>query len=489
MKKRLTNYRVRDDGGNLSISGRKDMKLRTAYEVRHCTKHFLDFDLKVLSEVCGKPCDETNRYIHLYEYFVGRGLKIQAAAVMDRLFEDLGADFEFPSPMYEDFFRIQSSFDYFGLFASADKTDVSKTIDTKIVLYLNHPYDTRKTLYGEVPMIDGLNYLDEYKIVSIWKNDGENFSFDYDLLRQTEYVLVHNRGVLFSDAILKLKSFGKKIVFLLDFNPFKVPVQHGAYHYYRALVPRIETLLNVADRVVVSSATLREQIGHDARSLHIGANLQLWTHPVNKEHHDKIRVACIVDEHRVHGIHHLRPVFNHLLEHYAEKIEIYIYALGLDGHELNIFDDLTIVRINAPSYEKWVEYLRAQNIDIVLLFSNNDAFSKSLSGYEMFEYALSNMTMVAANTGPYNGFIEHGVNGYLCGSHMNDWKKALDILITDEQKRIDLSNHAFKKVLDSYTVQHNAASWREILDSVKIEEKQKLEKHAFDTLHLHWKKM
>ena len=358
----------------------------------------------------------------------------------------------------------------------------------KFILYLNHPYDTRQTLYFETPMIDGLNYLDEYKIVSIWKNDGENFEFDYNLINQSDYILVHNRGALFSEAILKLKAYGKKILYLIDFNPFKMTTTHSAYHYYKALRPRVETILNIADKVITSSELLKEQIAPQAHTLKIGANLELWTQKVQKEQHKKIRIAYITDINHVDALRHLRVVFDYLKEKYAKKVEIHLYGLGLDGHELVTFDDLKIIRINAPSYAKWVEYLRTQSIDIALLSSNNDAFAKSLNGYELLEYSLSNIALIAANTTPYSDFIEHGKTGYLCGSDLNDWKKALDILIKDEKKRIAVSNNAFKKVIDNYTVQHNAASWREIIDSVATDTTDKIERQEFQALQLQWKK-
>ncbi len=365
---------------------------------------------------------------------------------------------------------------------------ISEDFKGKFILYLNHPYDTRRTLYFETPVIDGLNYLDEYKILSIWKNDGENFEFDYNLVKRSDYILVHNRGALFSEAILKLKAYGKKILYLLDFNPFKIVPTHSAYHYYKALRPRVETVLNIADRVITSSKLLKEQIAPHAHTLQIGANLELWIQKVQKENHNKIRIACIADYNHIDPLRHLRVVFNYLKEKYAKKVEIVLYGLGIDGFELAAFEDLTIVRINAPSYAKWVEYLRTQAIDIALLSSNNDAFSKSLNGYEMFEYALSNITLIAANTKPYNDFIEHGKTGYLCGSDLSDWKKALDTLIKDEKKRIELSNNAFEKVLQHYTVQHNAASWREVIDSLKVEKTASIQHQEFHSLELRWKK-
>lgn len=359
----------------------------------------------------------------------------------------------------------------------------------KFVLYVNHPYDIKKTVHRETPMIDGLNYLDEFKIVSIWKSDGENFEFDYDLVQKADHILVHNRGALFSEAIIKLKAYGKKIVFLLDFNPFVLPVHHNSYQYYKALLSRIESVMNIADKVLVPSSVLQQQLERFKPDLlATGVNLELWTKKIKKDEHEKIRIGCIVDENTLSSLQHLRPVLNYLNEKYTQQAEIIIYGIGIEGYELAAFDDFTLIRVNAPSYALWIEFLRSQAIDIILLSSNNDSFSKSLPDVELYEYALSNIALIAPNTKPFTNFIEHGKTGFLCGSDLGDWKKALDILISDETKRVDLSNAAFEKVLNNFTVQHNAASWRDHLQSIDTPETEKMERSLFESLSLKWKK-
>ncbi len=360
----------------------------------------------------------------------------------------------------------------------------------KLIAYLNHPYAVKKDAHHEQVVIDGLNYLDEYKIVSIWKNDGENFEFDYDIISKVDTIIVHNRGALFHEAVLKLKAFGKKIIFLLDYNPFAVPVKHPSYHYFHSLKGRMEAMLHLGDKIVVTSSTLQKQFdSYETELLEVGVNLELWTQKVKKEEHDKVRIAFIGNEHNIDALATMRPVMNYIKNNLGKKAELKIYGLDVESYKLYPYDDLDPIRVKAPSYHEWIKFLRQQSIDIILLSSTNDKFAKSFNGLEMFEYSLSNIALVGANVEPFNQFIEHGKNGYLCGSSFNDWKTAIDSLLNETQKMIDFSNNAFKKVLENFTVQHNAASWRNILDGVASSDNPiKIDRLEFEALQLKWKK-
>lgn len=109
----LTNYCIRDDENNLSLGRGKEVVLRSAFEYTYVMRHILDFDLQALSNVTRKICTNENRYKNLFEYYKKEKKYSYANAVLFNLYEELGADFEFPSQKYKIFFDIYSKYDPF----------------------------------------------------------------------------------------------------------------------------------------------------------------------------------------------------------------------------------------------------------------------------------------------------------------------------------------------------------------------------------------
>lgn len=114
LPEKLTNYRVRDDGENLSIKMTKPAILRSNFEAVYFLKHILNFDVGTLSSIIGTNCTQENKFIRMFEFYLLSGNYIAATSILQALYEDLGSKFEFPSAYYADFFSIYSSFDAFN---------------------------------------------------------------------------------------------------------------------------------------------------------------------------------------------------------------------------------------------------------------------------------------------------------------------------------------------------------------------------------------
>lgn len=112
---KLTCYRVRDDGNNLSVTLSSEQLLRASFEPLYYIPHILNFDNKIFSQALGLECNDENKYRYLFDFYK-RGNKIpEALAVLLTLYNQLERNFKFPSDLYKDFLKIYSSFDVFGI--------------------------------------------------------------------------------------------------------------------------------------------------------------------------------------------------------------------------------------------------------------------------------------------------------------------------------------------------------------------------------------
>ena len=116
LKEKLTCYRVRDDGNNLSINVNKNGQVRCLTEAIWFMQHICELDAKIISQAIDKPCDNKSKYKILFNYYLDNHNKAYATAVLLALYNKLGADFSFPSVLYQDFFEMYSNFDIFDHF-------------------------------------------------------------------------------------------------------------------------------------------------------------------------------------------------------------------------------------------------------------------------------------------------------------------------------------------------------------------------------------
>lgn len=128
LPERLTNYRVRDDGKNLSINMDEKSRKRSIFECVNFFKQITEFDSKTLSFVIDKDCSEENKLYNLFEYFYNNEKNIYASAVLLSIFEKLTQNCEIPSKEFSDFFKAYSHFDLLGII---NREKLNQTIHKK----------------------------------------------------------------------------------------------------------------------------------------------------------------------------------------------------------------------------------------------------------------------------------------------------------------------------------------------------------------------
>lgn len=110
---KLSAYRVRGDGENLSLAVSDSKFFRSEYEQFRVERHFLDFDLEVLSSVIRSECSDSSKYHKLHDYLMTLGKFASAKAILDEFYIRIGANINFPSQKYVDFFDLYSRTDFF----------------------------------------------------------------------------------------------------------------------------------------------------------------------------------------------------------------------------------------------------------------------------------------------------------------------------------------------------------------------------------------
>jgi glycosyltransferase involved in cell wall biosynthesis len=114
LTEKLTNYRERGDGGNLSLILSNERHFRTEFEEIYINKHILNFDNTTLSNVIGAVCNDENKHKLLIKYYIDSNRLSRAKGFMLCLYEHLGDRIDFPSDEYDFFFDMYSKIDFFN---------------------------------------------------------------------------------------------------------------------------------------------------------------------------------------------------------------------------------------------------------------------------------------------------------------------------------------------------------------------------------------
>ncbi|CAK2563810.1 Glycosyltransferase [Vibrio crassostreae] len=120
---KLSAYRVRGDGENLSLAINDSKFFRSEYEQFRVERRFLDFDLEVLSSIICSECSDSSKYHKLHDYLISIGKFASAKAILDEFYIRLGANINFPSDNYSNFFDLYSKSDFFR---SKDLSEISR---------------------------------------------------------------------------------------------------------------------------------------------------------------------------------------------------------------------------------------------------------------------------------------------------------------------------------------------------------------------------
>jgi len=106
------------------------------------------------------------------------------------------------------------------------------------------------------------------------------------------------------------------------------------------------------------------------------------------------------------------------------------------------------------------DYYRGIDFDIgIAPLDPASAFSKGKSHIKALEYAALGIPVIASASPPYNGFVQHGVTGYLV-KHDHEWGRYLRDLVNDEAMRLEMGAAA-KKLAAGWTIQGRYGAWEQ----------------------------
>lgn len=297
-------------------------------------------------------------------------------------------------------------------------------------------------------------------------------------IEQSDFVIIQRNfpyhHAEFQSVLTEARRQRKKVIYDIDDLLFALPIDHPDYQFYRRTRAALINAIVQVDLVTCSTKQLAEQVSRFNLNVRVIPNYlddDLWH--LDEQLSDlmvkKERIKSITDIERplVIGycgsrshqldIESISPVLKQLLDQYKGKVEMKFWGVAppplLFYHSHVVYDRTLFVE-----YERFVDYFRAQQVDIFIAPLIHNEFNDCKSHLKFLEYSALGVPGVYSNEKPYQSVVRHTENGFLATT-LADWEDYLRQLIEDPILRRKLGFNAWQTIANNWRLSTHAENW------------------------------
>lgn len=148
---------------------------------------------------------------------------------------------------------------------------------------------------------------------------------------------------------------------------------------------------------------------------------------------------------------------------YKENVQPFRDAFGEVGDRVEVF-------YGTFAWDAYPARLNEMGWDIGLAPLDQNDFNVCKSHIKWMEYAMVGIPTIASKVYPYykriqrTKTIQNGKTGFLVKSH-EDWVRAMEILIIDRQRRLDMAERAYDFIKNNWQWHHHIHKWKKVVDT------------------------
>lgn len=109
-----------------------------------------------------------------------------------------------------------------------------------------------------------------------------------------------------------------------------------------------------------------------------------------------------------------------------------------------------LLGVEAVDWAEKAEVREVQSFDIGIMPLPDEKWARGKCGYKLIQYMACGAPVIASPVGVNTDIVVDGVNGYLVKSR-EDWKDALNLLLTDSELRRRMGKNGRQRVIESYS--------------------------------------
>jgi len=267
------------------------------------------------------------------------------------------------------------------------------------------------------------------------------------------------------------KSMGKKIVF--DNDDTILIDDRDNISKFMQYQDDLTGKMGIYDLVTCSTEYLKKEYEQHNKNVIVLPNCVMpddYPENIQKNTSDKIRIGLVgsvlyKDDREV-----LQPIIEKLSK--DKRVKIVIFGMNPNKlppkSEAFYKDDLEFWRglkniewIENVPITKYIETLANLRLDIMLAPRKDNYFNRCKSNLKYLEASMLEIPFIGQSfsdgNSPYDKDLD-GDNGILCDT-LNNWESAIELLITDSNKRYSMAKKAREYVLKNYNIYDKAILW------------------------------
>jgi glycosyltransferase involved in cell wall biosynthesis len=279
-------------------------------------------------------------------------------------------------------------------------------------------------------------------------------------------------------------KYGKPMFIETDDNHIDVPPWNNAFHSYNP-TSRYRHIVSQAmawsDGMIVSTPHLQGLYKKFTDNIHVvensldfkGDRKMVGWDKVSVRKHRGIRIGWIGGRSHFNDLMMVAPAIREILEAHPEvtfcmvnsAVKPSCQALGIKYP----FEGLKNVHYADRSVpiNRFAPFAASFGFDIGIAPLVDCNFNRSKSNLRWLEYSALKVPTVATDISHFSQTVRHGEDGILIkDNNLQEWKTALEMLISDQSYREQLGRQAYKRVKKDFNVKTNAAKYVRLLKKI-----------------------
>ncbi len=290
-----------------------------------------------------------------------------------------------------------------------------------------------------------------------------------DRIERADVVLfqrdVPRLAALYQQALETARRLGKPVVYEIDDWLLGVPDEHPFQDQYAGVLNGMLTAIYEADKVVVSTETLRRKIGVFRPDAVVWPNFLLdnvWKlqPPRKPGKSGEVVLGYMGTATHASDLQSILPVFKRLLETYEGRLRINFWGVRppapLAEHPAVVWDERHI-----NDYRAFVSHFMQQRADIWLAPLEDTEFNRCKSALKFIEYSAMGGVGVYSRITPYATVVRDGHTGLLAGD-VDAWLQAVKALLEEPERRYRIALDAQEEVKRNWLLSEHLSDWEAV---------------------------
>lgn len=338
----------------------------------------------------------------------------------------------------------------------------------KIIAYLSDPFDNDNFLDLTLNILSPISNLKDYSIEPLLQKRNGRYHIRTDILSTVKTVIIYDKAAYLSHLIPKLKAYGIPVVFMVHTDVWHVDVKHSNKEALDLLRPHYSECIKNADVIVTSNEYISHYIGAENKVITPFIDSSPWKFPIEKlpRFSDKFTLAVYVDMQNLNDISMIAKFIQTIQKKYSDELYFVVHGINCSPNELEALNFVDVKLTKIDNYLQYINFIRTQPIDAVLTPLLANQHNLTISPFNYFINALSDVVGIYSNWGLYKEVVQHGATGFLCGENELDWEAAIVTLMHYPDTRQQICEAAKKQVLENFTIDHTLRNIYDLLESL-----------------------